>query len=91
MTMESDLLQAYAPRRRRLEDQIQNLRLAQERARALKSFAIPDRAGFYWVRGHEVHVEDEKVINCDCPSWRFRATCKHAERVNMRLGFMGAR
>lgn len=89
--MEREMLETYAPRGRRQEDQIANLRLAQERARELKSFAIPNQPGFFWVRGHEVHVLDGKVANCDCPSWRFRATCKHAERVAMRLGLNGLR
>ena len=89
--MESDLLDAYAPRRRRQESQVENLRLAQSRARSLKSFAQPDRPGWFWVRGHELQVRDGQAIYCDCPSFRYRDTCKHAERVNIRLGFMGMR
>ena len=89
--LESDLLGVYVPRRRRQENGVDNLRKAQLRARELKSFAIPDRPGFYWVRGHEVRVRDGQAIYCDCPSFRYRDTCKHAERVNIRLGFMGMR
>ena len=91
VTLEEGLRQDYMPRRRRQEDQIQNLRLAQERARELKSFAIPDRPNWYWVRGHEVQVRDGAVVFCDCKSWQYRSSCKHAERVNIRLGFMGMR
>ena len=89
--LESDLIGAYQPRRRRQESQVENLRLAQMRARGLKSFAIPGRPNWFWVRGHELQVRDGQAIYCDCPSFRYRDTCKHAERVNIRLGFMGAR
>lgn len=91
MSMESDLLRDYRPRQRRPEDQVNNVRLAQLRAQHLKSFEIPDRPGWYWVRGHEVQTQEidgsMRATFCDCQSWRYRATCKHSERVNMRLGF----
>lgn len=49
------------------------------------------------MRGHEVQAQEidgmRRATFCDCKSWRFRSTCKHAERVTMRLGFdlMGGR
>ena len=89
--MEREMLESYAPRQRRQESQVENLRLAQMRARGLKSFAIPGRPNWFWVRGHELQVRDGQVIFCDCPSVRYRVTCLHAERVNMRLGFMRMR
>ena len=89
--MEREMLESYAPRQRRQESQVENLRLAQMRARGLKSFAIPGRPNWFWVRGHELQVRDGQVVYCDCQSFRYRDTCKHAERVNIRLGFMGMR
>lgn len=96
-TLEEGLDQDYFPRQRRAqEDQVRNLRLAQMRARELKSFEIPGRPGWFYVLGgggdgHQVHVEHGEVIFCDCKSFEWRSTCKHAERVNIRLGFLGAK
>ena len=88
MTMESDLVEGltrdYAPRRRRQEDAVSNLRLAQDRAHELKSFAQPGRPGWFWVHGYDVQVRDGEVVYCSCPSWELRGLCKHGERVNQR-------
>ena len=98
-TLEEGLQRDYMPRRRRQEDVVSNLRLAQSRASESKSFAQPVRPGFYWCRGHEVHVTPAGEVDfCDCPSWRFRGLCRHGERVRqrpevraMRLGLGGLR
>jgi hypothetical protein len=85
MSMESDLLDAYQPRRRRPEDQVNNVALAQMRAQGLKSFEIPGRPGWFWVHGYEIEVRDGIVVFCSCPSFRFRdGICKHSERVRQR-------
>ena len=82
--MEREMLETYAPRRRRAEDAVSNLRLAQSRAHELKSFAQPGRPGWFWVHGYDVQVRDGFVVYCSCPSWEFRGLCKHGERVRQR-------
>ena len=89
--MEREMLEVYQPRSRRPEDQVNNLALAQMRARGTKTWEHPDKPGWFLVRGHEVQTQiiDDmaRAVFCDCPSFRFRITCRHVEAVNRRLGF----
>lgn len=95
--MEREMLETYQPRRRRPEDAVSNVLLAQARQGGLKTWPVPDKPGFYYVQkgtGNENHMVQTQLVDdvvraifCDCPSWRFRNNwCKHCAAVERRLG-----